>query len=450
MVSSSLLIVNLVIAVAIILVFILVLRWSPVVALIIGSLYMGLSSGVGLLDTVSQVTTGFGNLMAAIGLPIGFGVIIGQLLYDSGGARSIAVSMVKAFPGKSALYGIGFTAFLFSIPVFFDVTFVILIPLAIALVREINKPLPYAVGAMVIGAAAAHTMVPPTPNPLAAAEILGFDLGIMIIAGLFFGLIAAILAMRILFYILDRGFWSNEKDQTGEPMQVREEIRYNAPGAVVSVLPIITPILLILSGTIYQAFSESVPPLVQFLSHKVNAMLAGTIVAYIIASRNMSGKEMTMSVQKAMSSAGLVLLITGAGGAFGFVIQSTGIGNVLAEGIGDTSNSHLWAILLVYFTGMIFRVSQGSGTVAAITTMTIMAGANLASVVDLHPVWIALAALSGGISFGHINDSGFWVTVNLSGFNVTGGLKIYTLGIFIVSIIVLALTLLGGLLLPNF
>ena len=450
MISSSLLIIHLLVAVGIILVFILVLRWSPVVALIIGSLYMGLASGISLLDTVSYITSGFGDLMAAIGLPIGFGVIIGQLLYDSGGARSIAVSMVKLFPGKAALYGIGFTAFLFSIPVFFDVTFVILIPLALALVKEINKPLPYAVGAMVIGAAAAHTLVPPTPNPLAAADIFGFDLGIMILAGLFFGLIAATVAMRILFKILDHGLWNKENDQTGEPIQVREEIRGNAPGAALSVLPIITPILLILSGTIYQVFSESVPPLVQFLSHKVNAMLAGTIVAYIIASKNMSGKEMTTSVQKAMSSAGLVLLITGAGGAFGFVIQNTGIGTVLAEGIGDTSNSHIWALLLVYFTGMIFRISQGSGTVAAITTMTIMAGANLATVVDLHPVWIALAALSGGISLGHINDSGFWVTVNLSGFSVTGGLKIYTLGIFIVSIIVLILTLLGSMVLPNF
>ena len=99
---------------------------------------------------------------------------------------------------------------------------------------------------------------------------------------------------------------------------------------------------------------------------------------------------------------------------------------------------------------MIFRVSQGSGTVASITTMTIMAGAQLAGTVGVHPVWIALAALSGGISIGHINDSGFWVTVNLSGFSVTGGLKIYTLGEFIISLIVLALSIAGVNFLPDF
>jgi GntP family gluconate:H+ symporter len=447
--EGTLLLGNLVIAIGIILTSILVFKWSPVVALICGSLYMGLASGLGLMETINQISLGFGDLMAAIGLSIGFGVIIGQLLFDSGGARSIAMHMVKVFPGQRAIYGIGFTAFLFSIPVFFDVTFVILIPLALALVKETGKPLPYAVGAMVIGAAAAHTMVPPTPNPLAAAEIFNFDLGIMILVGLFMGLTGAYLAMKMLFFLLDRNFWNKEKDQTNEILQVKEGITDRAPGTFVSIIPILTPILLILSGTFYMAFSDEIPKEISFLSNKVIAMLAGTLAAYLIASRYMKGKEMAISVQKAMASAGLVLLITGAGGSFGAVIQHTGIGEVLTEKLGDASNSRLWALLITYGTGMIFRISQGSGTVAAITTMTIMAGTHLPEMVDIHPVWIALAALSGGISFGHINDSGFWVTVNLSGFTVTGGLKIYTLGIFFVSLIVFVLALMGGLWLPN-
>ncbi len=446
MVPGSLIIFNLVVAVAIILVLIMVLRWSPVVALICGSLYMGLASHVSLMDTVEQITTGFGDLMAAIGLSIGFGVIIGQLLYDCGGARSIALAMVRIFPRKYVLYGMGMAAFVFSIPVFFDVTFVILIPLALALVREINKPLPYAVGAMVIGAAAAHTLVPPTPNPLAAAEILGFDLGIMIIAGLVLGLLAALLAMRLLFFFLDRGLWNEKTDQTGEVSHAEVDIMDHAPLAGVAFIPIIIPIVLILSGTVFHAFSDHVPGLVQFLSHKVIAMLAGTIAAYIIASRNLSRSVMGDSVQKAMGSAGMVLLITGAGGAFGAVIQATGIGNMLAESIGDSPNSPIWAILITYGTAMVFRISQGSGTVAAITTMTIMAGAQLAQTVGVHPVWIAMAALSGGISVGHINDSGFWVTAKLSGFSVSGGLKIYTLGEFIISILVLTFSIIGAML----
>ena len=448
--TTSILLINLVVSILIILVSILALKWNPVVALVCGSLYMGMASGLGILDTVQQITTGFGDLMAGIGLSIGFGVIIGQLLYDSGGARSIALAMMKIFPGKTVLYGIGFTAFLFSIPVFFDVTFVILIPLAIALVRETGKPLPYAVAAMVIGAAAAHTLVPPTPNPLAAAEIFDFDLGIMIIAGLIFGLAGAWIAMRMMFYLLDAGLWRKSRDETAEIFHVQDSPAQESPGAGISIIPILTPILLILTGTAWQAFTLDVPVVVQFISHKVVAMLAGTILSYLIAGRYMPRSEMSKSVQKAMGAAGLVLLITGAGGAFGEVIRNTGIGSILTGSLAGTSHSWLWALVITYVTGMIFRVSQGSGTVAAITTMTIMAGAGLPETVGIHPVWIALAALSGGISFGHINDSGFWVTVNLSGFSVTGGLKIYTLGIFFVSLIVFGFTLLGAFVLPMF
>jgi len=256
--------------------------------------------------------------------------------------------------------------------------------------------------------------------------------------------------MKILFIFLDRGLWNEVKDRTGEALQVQEKQKDHAPGAGVSVIPIITPIVLILTGTFFQAFSDNVPLLVQFLSHKVIAMLAGTIAAYIIASRSLTGKEKAKSAQKALASVGLVLLITGAGGAFGAVIESTGIGDILTEGIGSTSDSRLWAILITYGTAMVFRVSQGSGTVASITTMTIIAGAQLAGTVDIHPVWLAMAALSGGISIGHINDSGFWVTVNLSGFSVSGGLKIYTLGEFIISLIVLVLSILGVIFMPNF
>ncbi len=450
MISPPLLITNLIIAVAIILVAIIVFRWSPVVALICGSIYMGLASGLGLIETVNQITEGFGDLMAAVGLSIGFGVIIGQLIYDSGGARSIALKMVDMFPGELVFYGIGLTAFLFSIPVFFDVTFVILVPLALALVKEIEKPLPYAIVAIVIGAAAAHTLVPPTPNPLAAADILEFDLGIMIIAGLLVGIFAVFLAIRILFYFFDLGFWNEEKDQMKEPLEVTEEYPPNAPGAAMAIAPIITPILLILSGTVYQMFTDQVPGIIQLLSHKVIAMLVGAILAYIIVARCMKDKEMTESVQKAMGSAGLVLLITGAGGAFGAVIESTDIGVILADGISSFSNSALWAILITYGIALIFRISQGSGTVASITTLNIMAGASLAVSVGLHPLWIALAALSGGMSIGHINDSGFWVTVELSGFSVTGGLKVYTVGEFIISLIVLTFAVLGGMILPTF
>jgi GntP family gluconate:H+ symporter len=189
-----------------------------------------------------------------------------------------------------------------------------------------------------------------------------------------------------------------------------------------------------------------IPSFIAFISDKIVALLIGVITAYIIASKSMSKAEKDKSASEAMKSAGIVLLITGAGGAFGSVINATQIGTVLIKGISNTSNVALIVILITYFMAAIFRIAQGSGTVASITTMTLMA--SVAPSLAIHPVWIALAALAGGISIGHVNDSGFWVTANLSGLTVTGGLKTYTLGSALVSILTLLIVIIGSLILP--
>jgi gluconate:H+ symporter, GntP family len=450
MTTGGPLVLNLGLSIGVVLGAILVLRWNPMVALILGSLTMGLISGLGVIETVDQITAGFGDLMAGIGLSIGFGVIIGRLLYDCGGARAVAVAIVRRLPEQWVFYGMGLTAFLFSIPVFFDVTFVILVPLALALAAETNKPLPYAIGATVIGAATAHTLVPPTPNPLAAASILGFDLGIMVLAGLAVGLVAALVAMALLFRLLDWGLWSKAHDEAADALIDQEQAPARAASAGLAMLPIALAMVLILMGTLWQAIAGETPVAVQFLSNRVVAMLAGAVAAYLVASSTLTPQEQETSAAQAMGSAGVVLLVTGAGGAFGAVIKATGIGDVLARGIAGTSHSALAAVLATYAIAMVFRVSQGSGTVASITTMTIIAGASLPEVAGLHPVWLALAALSGGISIGHVNDSGFWVTTKLSGLTLTGGLKLYTLGEFIVSLLVLLITVVGSLLVPRF
>jgi gluconate:H+ symporter, GntP family len=450
MASGLLLGTHLSIAIAIVLVAIVVLKWNPMVGLVVGSLYMGLAAGLGLVATLGEITQGFGDLMASIGLSIGFGVIIGQLLYDCGGARSIAHAMVRRFPGPLVLYGIGLTAFVFGIPVFYDVTFVILIPIALALTAELRKPLPYAVCAVAIGAATAHVLVPPTPGPLAAAGILGFDLGVLILAGLFMGGVAAVVAMKLMFWLLDRGLWSKEKDESGAVVRAVATTPVRTASLPLAIIPLLAPIILILLGTVWAAIDPEVPPLVQFLSNKVTAMLVGAVAAYLVAATTMTAGEREASASTALASAGVVILITGAGGGFGAVIKATGVGELAARAVAGSPHSALVAVLVTYGMAAVFRVAQGSGTVAAITTMTIMAGAGLAATVGLHPLWIALAALSGGISVGHVNDSGFWVTTNLSGLTVTGGLKVYTLSLFVVSAIVLAFALLGSAVMPAF
>ena len=434
---------HLIIAIAIILVCILALKLNTAIALVLGSLYMGVACGLDPITSVNTVASGFGNLMTSLGLSVGFGVILGQLLSDSGAAKKIARTMVHVTSSKYAMYALGATAFLLSVPVFYDVTFVILVPLAIAMSRETKKPIHYTVGAIIIGAGAAHTLVPPTPNPLAAAEILHFDLGIMVGVGLIVGGISAFLAMKLYFLIMDKGFWNKATDETGvEVYEEAENSDEKTPSFIASLFPVILPVILILIGTIWGAVSSDVPMIINFIANKNIALLLGVIAAYAISSATMTKDEMDKSATEALKSCGIVLLITGAGGSFGAIISATGMADFIAESISNISASPIVALLFAFFVAAVFRIALRSGTVASITTMTIMS--SVAGTMGIHPVWIAIACLSGSLSCGHVNDSGFWVSTNLSGFTIKGGLKTYTLGNAFTAVFAMVFAMIGS------
>lgn len=447
--SGITLAVNLAISIAIILFLVLKFKINPVISMILASLYMGISCSLGFMDAITSINSGFGSLMTGIGFPIGFGIMMGQILEDSGAAESLAKSILKAFPGKKAPWALGLTAFLLSIPVFFDVTFVILIPLGIAVAKETKRPLAYFAGAIAIGGVSSQTFVPPTPNPLAAATILNFDLSYIIIAGTIVGLAAAVFSMFVWFRMLDRpGFWDPNKDETGLlDMDAAVVHRVDLPSPWAAVIPICLPVLAILIGSFWPVVTGSdAPVVIQFISQKTIAILLGLLAAYAILLKRMGWGGLNESVSKSLKQAGVVLLITGAGGAFGAVIQATNIGEVLIAGLTEGQSSTMLILCLTFGIGVLFRVAQGSGTVASITAMTIMA--SVAPSAGCHPVYIALAALAGGNFIGHVNDSGFWVVTNLSGASVTGGLKTYTWNTITLAGMAFILSLVGATVLP--
>lgn len=284
----------LIISIVVILISIMKLKLSPVIGLIFGSLVMGLGCGMNLLDTATTIGTGFGDLMAGIGLPIGLGVILGKLLEENGGARVIAETLVAKAGEKYALYALGFAGFLLAIPVFFDITFIILVPLAIEVSKTLKKPLPYAIGAVTIGAAGAHTLVPPTPNPLAAAQIFHFDLGIMLGVGAVVCLFVYIIGTTIYFKMLDKGFWNKEKDETGIlEMSESKPIPEGAPSFGMALIPLLLPVVCILLDTVSTAFGVD-SAVLSFLADKTIAMLLGTLAAYLISIKSI-GKNLGSS-----------------------------------------------------------------------------------------------------------------------------------------------------------
>ena len=183
-----------------------------------------------------------------------------------------------------------------------------------------------------------------------------------------------------------------------------------------ALLPVVIPVVCILFGTLGSAMFDEEPLICSFLGNKLVAMTLGTLGAYLVSLPYIGRENLEKSAGEALKSAGVVLLITGAGGSFSSVITATGIGNAIVSLLGTD------------------------------TSMGIMA--TIAPAIGCHPVWIALACLSGGNSIGHVNDSGFWVATNMSGLTVTGGLKTYTLGSFISSVCIFVLALIGALVIP--
>lgn len=432
--STGYLLLCLVIAIVLILVVIIKFKVNPAIALVLGSLVMGVLAKIPVLDTIDSINNGFGSMLGSIGFPIGFGIILGQLVSDCGGANVIAQQLVKAFPASKAIYAVAIAAFVLSIPVFFDVTFVILIPIGVALMKQIKKGIAYIVGAISIGAGVAHTLVPPTPNPLAAAEIFHFDLGIMIAGGAIIGLMIVLIAVTIYCAILNHGLWNPSKDESEAGLQMAEVVvPSKAPSLGVALIPILLPVVLIILNTIADTTMENPPIIFAFLGSKTIALLAGALAAYAIAVVTLGSKGAEASASESLKSAGIVFLITGAGGSFAEVISASGVNNAIVEMVSSLPGSFVVALLIAYLLGLAMRQITGSGTVASLTTMTIMA--SVSSTLGCHPLFLALACLDGALFGGTVNDSGFWIVTNMCGLNFTGGVKTYTLGQALASVI---------------
>ncbi len=442
------LIVLLVVSIAVILVLVMKLKMNPAVSLLVACLVMGIGSGMSLSDVAAAIDEGFGSFMQSTGLSIGLGIIMGQLLYDYGGANSIARSVLRAFSKQKAFYALAVAAFIISIPVFYDVTFILLAPLAIAMAREMKKPIFLVVTALTAGGVITHTCVPPTSGPLACAGIMGVDTGLMILVGVVVGAIAMLVTLKVMFaFFKERAdgsvsHWNPAADETGEmkesdfvPPLMADESK--APGAFVSMLPILTPVVLLLLNTVWTLIApDGVPALVGFLGSKTISMLMGVFVAMIIGKSRMEWSVISDSALRALASSGLVLLITGAGSSFGKVLSYSGVADAITGGLTSMDVGAVGMCVIAYLVALVLRVAQGSATVACTTSCSIMAASVAA--MGFNPLFITMAACAGGMSIGHVNDSGFWIMTSNCGLTVRGGLKAVTMTEFVSSLVILA------------
>lgn len=411
------------------------LKWHPVFSLLIAAFgYGGLSGTLSLEEVVKSVNSGFGNTIGIIGIIILAGSIIGKFLEKSGGAFTLAEGTLKVVGKKNVPLALSIIGSIVSIPVYCDSGFIILAPLAKALSKQAK--ISFATGAMALslGLILTHSIIPPTPGPVAAAGILKADLGLVLILGLplsFIGLITGWL------YSIKMA----SKIQIDPlPDSVHIEMRASGgPSIVKSLLPIFTPIILIILRTINALplapfGSGDFSSLINFIGQPAVALLIGVFLSFLLPKK--LTREMispTGWMGEGVIAAATIIIITGCGGAFGQVLQNSGIGDVIKNNL---SGAESLSILLPIIIAASLKTAQGSGTVAIIAGASLMAPllGPLGMDTPLAKALVVVALGSGGMIASHANDSYFWVVTQMSNMSVKQGYKLQTLGTLTVGI----------------
>jgi GntP family gluconate:H+ symporter len=395
------------------------------VALITAALIIGLIGGMGPTNTINAITAGFGGTLGSIGIIIGFGVMMGQIFEMSGAAEKMARTFLKIFGKKHESAALALTGFLVSIPIFCDSGFVILSPLAKALSKNTKKSIVALGVPLAAGLVITHSLVPPTPGPLGVAGTFGVDVGNYILLSI---VISLPMMIGTLIYGKNLGkkiYQIPSEDGDGwvrppyqEPVYdlKADESTRKLPNAFFSFLPIVAPIILILVKTISDAVKLSGPvyQVIALLGAPIVAVGIGLVLAIYTLAFKTERKVVISKMEEGIRSAGIIILVTGGGGALGKVLQTSGVGNFIADKIAATA---IPVILLPFIIATLVRFVQGSGTVAMITSAGITAP--IVAAAGGNMLVGALAACIGSLFFSYFNDSYFWVTTRLMGITDT-------------------------------
>lgn len=419
-------------------------KLHPFLSLILGTFFVGIASGMPLMKIVESVNEGFGGLMGGIGLVIVFGTIIGTILEKSGAALRMADVVLRVVGPKRPQLAMSLIGYIVSIPVFCDSGFVILSSLRKALAKRAKVVVASMSVALATGLYATHTLVPPTPGPIAAAGNIGANgfLGTIIIIGLIVAIPATIAGYIWAVKVADK----IEVEDDGEELNYDEIVSSfgKMPSTFLSFLPIVLPILLIGAGSVvtFTGAEGNIANFLLFLGSPLVALLAGVIAAFFLLPKY-NEETMTKWVGDALLDAAPILLITGAGGAFGGVIKNTGIADIIQSwSLGDLFSGALF-LLIPFLIAAALKTAQGSSTAALVITSSLIApmlpGLGIEGAVPLALVVMAIGA--GAMTVSHVNDSFFWVVTEFTGMTVTDAYKAQTMATLLQGVVTIVFSM---------
>jgi GntP family gluconate:H+ symporter len=448
------------IGIAIVMGLILALRINAFIALIVAAFAVSLLAPGDMAVKVTRVVSAFGNVAGAIGIVIALAAVIGKALMDSGAAQRIVNAMTGALGVPRAPLALMSSGYILSVPVFFDTVFYLLVPLARNLWTRERKNYVLYVLAIVAGGAVTHSMVPPTPGPLAMANALGVDLGVMILVG---GLVGIPMSLAGLFVagLLDKWRPIEMRPYPGEDLDATTEEK-QLPPLLLALAPVVLPVILISANTFASALAGPADTrtagwnlavgLTAILGNPSMALLFSAAIAlYMVArycGRSLAG--LAEDTEQALMSGGVVILITAAGGAFGAMLREAGIQQPIQTMMGgDTSGAGVGVLLSAAAVASLIKFAQGSGTVAMITASSMFAAMGFsAGTLDFHPVYLACAIGAGSLIGDWMNNSGFWVFAKMSVLTTEETLKSWTILTASIGVTGVIVTVILSLILP--
>jgi GntP family gluconate:H+ symporter len=436
---------------------IIFLRMHAFVALITAAIIVSLLAPGVWSEKIPRVAEAFGATAAGVGVVIALAAIIGMAMTASGAADRVVRMFLSLFGEKRAGTALMASGFTLAIPVFFDTVFFLLVPLVRSMYRRTGKHyLKYLIAAGTC--AVAHALIPPTPGPLIIAGTLGVDLGVMMIVGIAVAIPAAIAA---LFF----GAWADRRISVTVPpdsatgAETETVATESLPGIAWSVAPIILPIALITMNTVVNALgvaegaSTTTLPWLQAIAVLGNpqmALLLSAAVALLTYWRHCSpdSQQLSAAVGEALMAAGVIVLITCAGGAFGGALKSAELAPAIQALAGDAATRGLGLLFLAFFVAALIKFAQGSSTAAMIVTSAMLATMLDSSSLGFHPVYLATAIGSGSLVGSWMNDSGFWIFAKMGGLTELETLKTWTPLLVLLGVVSMLTTVVLALLVP--
>jgi len=418
-----------------------VFKLNPFVTLFVTSLALAIVTGMPVQTIVKSFEVGLGNTLGHIAIVIALGTMLGKMMAESGGADRIAHTLIRVFGEKRVHWAMMIIGLVVGLPVFFEVAFVLLIPIAFTVARRTRTSLILVGLPMIAGMSVVHGLVPPHPAALAAVAIYNADMGRTILYAMLVGIPTAIMAGPLYAKLIAPKIQLAAENPIAEQFVDHDETR-SLPGFGITLATILLPVILMLLGSWADALSTSGTAwnaTLHLLGNADIALLAGALVSFITLGkmRGFTRATILKFTNECLAPTATITLLVGAGGGFGHILQDSGVSQAI---ITLALQTHISLLVLAWLVAVFIRIATGSATVATTTAAGIVAPIALRTH-GVHPELLVIATGAGSLFFSHVNDGGFWIVKEYFNMSVADTMKTWSVSETIISVVGLLLTL---------